>query len=87
MDMKRDILGQRVGRRGEGDQNAAAVGVVSRGRLRYIGWSKGLRYFALVEAYSRRETLMKAGHQPFYHRMMIVALLQRAWGEKRLGGL
>ena len=46
-----------------------------------------MRYLASLEAYSRRETLMKGGHQPFYHRVMIVVLSPRAWGKQRQGGL
>ena len=73
-------FGPESGKEGS-DRSVAAAGVASWGRLRDIGSGKSPRYFALVEAYSRRETLMKGGHQPFYHRMMIVVLSPRAWGK------
>ena len=79
-------MGQRLWRRG-GVQSAAAVGVARRDRVRGIGWRKSWRFLALVEVSSRREKLIKDGHQSYRHCMIIVVLLQRAWEGKRLGGL
>ena len=63
------------------------MGVDRRGRLWDGGWRKSLTCAALGEVYSRRETLTKGGQWSFCHFLVTDVLLQRAWGDKRLGGL